>query len=162
MQLYVSLGANIGQREENLHRALRALEQRVGTLLKCSSFVETQPVDFDSPNAFLNAAALFETSLSAEEILDITQEIEREIGRTRKSHNGIHYDRCIDIDLLMLDDQIVNTERLSLPHPRMTERLFVLNPLAEIAPELQHPQIGISVCELLRRLSEEVPFSPTR
>lgn len=117
-------------------------------------FYETRPVGFVSEHLFLNAAAVFDTSLSAEEALDVTQAIEREMGRTRKSHDGIHYDRCIDIDLLFLGEECLQTPRLTLPHPHLTERDFVLRPLAEIAPDLRHPLTGLTIRRHLELLEQ--------
>ena len=102
MQLLLALGANLGAKEAQLKMAIRALETHIGTLLKCSTFYNTAPIGFESPNEFVNAVALFETSLPPEQVLHITQQIERELGRTSKTINGIHTDRTIDIDLLTL------------------------------------------------------------
>ena len=150
---YFSLGSNLGNRQGLICRAVRMMELRVGTLVRFSRFYETEPVGFSSDNLFLNAAAAFTTSLSAEEILDTTQQIERELGRTQKSEGGIHYDRTVDIDLLLLDDEVKEKPHLSLPHPHLHERRFVLEPLAEIAPGLRHPISRTTVCEMLKALS---------
>ncbi len=159
MRLYVSLGSNLGQRQKSLDLALSALNERVGPLVECSSFYETLPVGFVSEHPFLNAVAIFDTTLPPEQLLEITQEIERELGRTLKSHDGIHYDRTIDIDLLLLDDIVLQLPHLILPHPRMCERLFVLEPLAEIAPTLRHPVNGQTIERLLQSMmnGEEEP-----
>ena len=154
MQTYIALGANLGDRHKAMRQAIQALDERVGSLVKCSSFYETAPVDFDSDNMFLNAVAIFSTSLSAEELLDVTQAIEKEMGRTQKSVNGQHFDRCIDIDILLLENIIENTPRLCLPHPKMCERRFVMEPLAEIAPEAKHPVSGKTFAEILSNLKE--------
>ncbi len=155
MYIYIALGANLGHREQAMRHAIKALDERLGTLVKCSSFYETRPVGFVSEHLFLNAAAIFDTSLSAEEALDVTQAIEREMGRTRKSHDGIHYDRCIDIDLLFLGEEYLQTPRLTLPHPHLTERDFVLRPLAEIAPDLRHPLTGLTIRRHLELLEQK-------
>lgn len=149
---YFSLGSNLGNRQGLICRAVRLMELRVGTLASLSRFYETEPVGFSSDNLFLNAAAAFTTSLSSEEILDATQAIERELGRTKKSVNGIHYDRTVDIDLLLLDDEVTESTRLTLPHPHLHERRFVLEPLAEIAPTLSHPLNRKTITEMLQAI----------
>lgn len=138
MKLYIGLGSNLGNRSENLHNAVECLRQRVGRLVNLSRFYETLPAEMDSEHLFLNAAACFETDLPAFEVLRLTQEIERELGRRRKSLNGIHFDRTIDIDLLQYGSLVLETEKLTLPHPEMGKRTFVMQPLAEIAPDEQY------------------------
>lgn len=150
---YFSLGSNLGNRQGLICRAVRLMELRVGTLARLSRFYETEPVGFSSDNLFLNAAAAFTTSLSAEEILNTTQQTERELGRTQKSVNGIHYDRTVDIDLLLLDDEVIESPHLTLPHPHLHERRFVLEPLAEIAPTLRHPTVRTTASEMLKALN---------
>lgn len=149
MNLYFSLGTNLGDKEENLHLAVQRIEERIGKVISLSAFYATAPWGFSSENAFLNAALCVETQLSPLEILKITQEIEREMGRTYKSVNGIYSDRVIDIDLLLYDDLILDTPELKLPHPLMHERDFVMRPLVEIAPDILHPVFKKTMRELL-------------
>lgn len=137
MRLYLSLGTNLGDKEQNLRRALELIGQRVGQVMACSTFIATEPWGFRSDNSFLNAACRVETSLTPLQVLAETQAIEREMGRTQKSSNGIYHDRLIDIDLLMAFDADgrtieVDSPRLKLPHPLMQERDFVMRPLREI------------------------------
>ena len=132
--LYLSLGSNLGDREDMLNRAIALIGERVGEVQRVSSFIETEPWGFKSKHPFLNAACLVLTTLSPEECLEATQQIERELGRKKKSRNGKYHDRPIDIDLLMYDDLELSTPRLTLPHPRMKEREFVMIPLREILP----------------------------
>ena len=133
--LYLSLGSNLADRTDNLHRAIRLLGERVGTVQRVSSFIETEPWGFESEHPFLNAACLVLTTLSPMQCLEATQKIERELGRRRKSRGGVYHDRPIDIDLLMYDDLTMSTPRLTLPHPKMRERDFVMIPLREILPD---------------------------
>ena len=153
MKLLLALGANIGAKEEQLRTAIRALETRIGTLLKCSRFYTTAPVGFASDNTFVNAVVLLETTLSPETILDITQQIEREQGRTSKTVNGIHTDRTLDIDLLACDALVVNTPSLVIPHPRLHQRRFVLEPLCDVMLEGIHPTLHTSYKSLLMKLN---------
>ncbi|MEE0805563.1 MAG: 2-amino-4-hydroxy-6-hydroxymethyldihydropteridine diphosphokinase [Prevotellamassilia sp.] len=153
MKLLLALGAHIGAKEEQLRTAIRALETRIGTLLKCSRFYTTAPVGFASNNAFVNAVVLIETTLSPETILDITQQIEREQGRTSKTVNGIHTDRTLDIDLLACDNHIIDMPSLQLPHPRLHQRRFVLEPLCDVMLEGIHPTLHTSYKSLLMKLN---------
>ena len=133
-ELYLSLGSNLGDREQMLNRAIARSGERVGEVQRVSSFIETEPWGFKSKHPFLNAACLVLATLSPEQCLEATQQIERELGRKRKSRNGVYHDRPIDIDLLMYDDLELSTPKLTLPHPRMKEREFVMIPLREILP----------------------------
>ena len=135
--LYLSLGSNLGDRERILHRAIALIDGRVGTVQRVSSFIETEPWGFESEHPFLNAAVMVLTTLSPEQCLKETQQIERELGRTTKSKDGIYHDRPIDIDLLMYGDLKLSTPTLTLPHPRMQERDFVMIPLREILPAIK-------------------------
>ena len=148
---YLALGTNIGNKRRNMITAAALLAERVGDVLALSGFYETEPWGFQSENTFLNAALQLDTSLSPLELLKATQEIEIEMGRTQKS-NGAYHDRIIDIDLLMVDEQILHTERLTLPHPLMHKRSFVMEPLAEVAPLVKHPVFGKTMRELLSEL----------
>lgn len=138
--LYLSLGSNLGDRHTLLQQAIRLLEQRVGVLARVSSFLETEPWGFASSHPFLNAAVCIQTDLTPARCLLETQTIERELGRTQKSTDGHYHDRPIDIDLLLYDDLHFSTsvytpwgyQRLTLPHPLMQERDFVMRPLNEI------------------------------
>ncbi len=131
-KLYLSLGTNLGNKEQNLLDAIDKINKSVGTVMRQSTFISTDPVDFVSENTFLNAAVLVVTALTPEECLNITQQIERSMGRKRKSVNGIHFDRIIDIDILLYDDLHIASPRLTIPHPKMYERDFVMIPLKEI------------------------------
>lgn len=152
-KVYFSLGTNLGDREGNLRAAVAQIQERIGDVVSLSSFYETQPWGFVSSHVFLNAAACVETSLAPVEVLQLTQEIERELGRTHKSVNGAYSDRLIDIDLLLYDDWVFHTEELTLPHPLMTERAFVMDPLCEIAAEVVHPVFHRTMRELRRKES---------
>jgi len=130
--VFLSLGSNLGARHANIARAVELLSERVGETLALSSLYETEPVGFASPNTFVNAAVKISTALQPLELLHVTQQIEREMGRTKKSVNGKYSDRIIDIDILLYDDLTVDTPELTIPHPRMHERPFVLQPLHEL------------------------------
>lgn len=135
MVIYFGIGTNLGNREENLRKAVELLHERVGDCIACSSVYRSAPQGFVSENEFANIVAVCQTIHSPEEVLLITQQIEREMGRTEKSVNGVYHDRVIDIDLLQArgDEAIRRSgERLTLPHPRMQERDFVMIPLREV------------------------------
>ena len=130
--VYLGLGTNLGDKRKNLNDAIRMLENLVGEVEKVSSVIETEPEGFKSDNLFLNAVVKVRTALSPFELLDITQDVEKSLGRKEKSSNGIYHDRVIDIDILLYDDINISTPRLVIPHPRMAQREFVMTPLAEI------------------------------
>ena len=149
MYVYFSLGTNLGNKEQNLRFAVQYIEKRIGKVISLSAFYATAPWGFSSEHTFLNAAACVETLLPPLSVLHLTQEIEREIGRTHKSVGGVYSDRGIDIDLLLYGDRVLDTPELKLPHPLMHERRFVMEPLAEIAPDLVHPILKKKMRELL-------------
>lgn len=130
--VYLGLGTNLGDKQKNLNDAIRMLGNQVGEVEKVSSVIETEPEGFKSDNMFLNAVVKVRTALSPFEILDITQDVEKSLGRKEKSSNGIYHDRVIDIDILLYDDINISTPRLVIPHPRMAQREFVMTPLTEI------------------------------
>lgn len=153
-KVYISLGTNLGDKEQNLRNAVQKIEEQIGKVVSLSAFYMTAPWGFTSENSFLNAAACVQTDLLPIDVLQETQKIERELGRTKKSVNGMYSDRLIDIDLLLYEDLIISVSspagaELNLPHPLMAERDFVMKPLAEIAPELVHPVLGKTMKEIL-------------
>lgn len=151
--VYLGLGTNIGNRRGNLVKAAALLAERVGDILALSGFMETEPWGFESENLFLNAAIKMETPLTPDELLSATQAIEREMGREKKS-DGTYHDRVIDIDILLYDNQMIEQPGLIVPHPLMQERLFVMAPLAEIAPFERHPLLGQTFMELADSLRD--------
>lgn len=139
--LYLALGTNLGDKHDNLLRALALIGQRVGQVCRTSTFLETEPWGFSSQHTFLNAACLVHTSLTPMQCLERTQQIERQMGRTAKSAGGHYADRVIDIDLLLYDHLTLATPQLTLPHPLMMQREFVTRPLAEVMPAEQFAQL---------------------
>ncbi len=159
--VYIGLGTNLcsdsgtdRQRQlcNNLDCAVRALKEQVGTLVRLSSFIRSLPWGFRSENTFLNAVALFNTELTPWPLLAATQNIEKGMGRSSKSHNRQYQDRIIDVDILLYDDVVLSCHDLIIPHPQMEKRLFVLQPLAEIAPSLRHPVLHKTIAQLLQEL----------
>lgn len=130
--VYLGLGSNLGNREENLRGALFEIASSVGIVEAVSSFIVTEPWGFESTHTFVNAVCRVQTRLSPMEVLDATQAIERNLGRTKKSMDGVYSDRLIDIDILLYDDLKMDTPRLIIPHPLMAQRDFVKIPLAEL------------------------------
>ena len=126
----------MGDRAENLTRAVALISEQVGTVLACSSFMETAPWGFTSDNHFLNAVLAVDTALSPHELLRVTQSIERELGRLHKTIDGNYSDRIIDIDILLYEDLTIVSDELTIPHPYILMRDFVYLPLGEIAPEV--------------------------
>ena len=131
-KVYLGLGSNLGDCRKNLERAIRLIDDRVGQVIRQSSFIETEPWGFESPNKFMNAVILCETTKTPREVLKLTQQIERDMGRRKKSVAGGYADRPIDIDILLYDDLNVDEPDLKIPHPLMHERDFVMRPLNEI------------------------------
>jgi 2-amino-4-hydroxy-6-hydroxymethyldihydropteridine diphosphokinase len=148
---YIALGSNLGDRRDNLDRALSLLRQTLGvTVDKLSSYHETVPVGGPPEQGkYLNAAAQLQTTLAPEDLLRLLLDIEHQLGRVRTERFG---PRIIDLDLLLFGDQTRRTPELTLPHPRMHERTFVLGPLAEIAPLAVHPYLESTVRDMLRAL----------
>ncbi|MBO6144102.1 MAG: 2-amino-4-hydroxy-6-hydroxymethyldihydropteridine diphosphokinase [Prevotella sp.] len=136
-RVYLGLGTNLGHREENLAEAIRLIGKRVGEVERQSSVIETEPWGFRSENKFLNAVVLCLTDKTPREVLRLTQQIERDMGRRKnvnsQSVNREYVDRPIDIDILLYDDITVDEPDLKIPHPLMHERDFVMIPLREIS-----------------------------
>lgn len=152
-RVFLSLGTNLGDKEENLREAIFLLS-KVGKIVYQSRFYEFAPWGFSSENLFLNMALEMQTELSPEELLDEILKIEKTLGREKKTQNGNYSDRKIDIDILFFNSQVFENERLVIPHPLISEREFVLEPLAEIAPNFIHPKFNISIAELLKFLKK--------
>jgi 2-amino-4-hydroxy-6-hydroxymethyldihydropteridine diphosphokinase len=143
---YLSLGSNLGDRAANLRQALEYLAIAGGEVVRRSSIYETEPQELREQPWFLNQVVEIGTTLSAPELLARIGEIERDLGRQRMIAKG---PRTIDIDILFYGEAIVDTPELQIPHPRLAERRFVLQPLAELAPDLRHPKTSRTVSEML-------------
>lgn len=150
--LYLSLGTNLGDRQSNLETALTLIGRKIGTVETVSKVIETEPWGFESPNRFLNMAVRINTDLGPRQILLATQGIEKAMGRAVKTGPEGYHDRIIDIDILLYDDLVMETPDLTIPHARMHKRSFVLNPLADIAPELEHPVLH----KTIRQIADEL------
>ena len=130
--IYIGLGSNLGDGAHNLDAALMMLQSEVGEVLYTSAYIESEPWGFDSPHTFTNAVTVLRSQLDPMTVLDVTHDIERKMGRTHKRRHGEAYrDRVIDIDILTYDDLTMDTERLTLPHPHISDRDFVRLPLLE-------------------------------
>ena len=144
--IYLALGSNIGDREENLQAAIRSFPTAGITTLRESPVYETEPVGFAGQRWFLNMVVEAETALFPMQLLTRTGKIERALGRVRTIPNG---PRTIDIDILLYGNAVVRSPQLEIPHPRMQERRFVLAPLADLAPALRHPVTRKTVAQML-------------
>ena len=147
--VYLGLGSNLGNKKSILESAVNEINNRIGTIVSRSDFFEAHAWGFDSDNTFMNAVICISTVLEPMQILQTTQDIEKELGRTAKSVNGVYHDRTIDIDILLYDNEQIEFPQLTIPHPLMHCRRFVLEPLAQIAPDIIIPGVGRSVNELL-------------
>lgn len=152
-------GGNLGDVKRTLQTAQQLINARVGAVLRCSHRYESEPWGFEDGPRFSNQALEVSTDLSAVEVLDAVQAIERELGRNRaaetleKARTGMPYvSRPVDIDIIFYDDEVIDTERLCVPHPRLAEREFALVPLCEIMRSRRHPVSGLSVGEMLDAL----------
>jgi 2-amino-4-hydroxy-6-hydroxymethyldihydropteridine diphosphokinase len=143
---YLLIGGNMGDRLANLEIARAAIQEQVGNILSNSSIYETAAWGMENQAAFLNQALLIDTSFEAIELLENLLKIEKAMGRIRNQPLG---PRTIDLDIIFFNDQILDTENLTIPHPHMQKRNFVLTPLNEIAPDYIHPTFKKSVNQLL-------------
>lgn len=150
--VYFSLGSNVGDRETHLARARERLNVDDIRVLRASSIYETEPRDFLDQAWFMNQVVEAETSLFPKQLLSRTQKIERALGRVPTHDKG---PRTIDIDILLYGDAIVSVPGLEIPHARMTDRRFVLEPLAELAPDLRHPRTNATVKEMLAQVRNQ-------
>lgn len=146
--VFLAFGSNLGEKQKNIEYAYADIEKRIGRIISKSAFHTTEPDGFSSENLFVNSVCKVKTTLSLYALLKQTQKIEQERGRTEKSKNQIYNDRVIDIDILMFDNVVVNTAELTVPHPRLHKRLFVLIPFAEIEPEAVHPVLQETIFRL--------------
>ena len=131
-QVYLGLGTNLGNRKRNIREAIDKIGEQIGLVKRQSALYETKPWGYSSPNDFINCCVLVLTTMAPRQVLEATQRIEREMGRTMKSVDGEYHDRIIDIDIVMIDDLVINEPDLHVPHPLMEERDFVMKPLKEI------------------------------
>ena len=147
-KVYLALGSNIGDCKQNLSDAVVNIKKRVGEVICLSSFYETAPWGFETKNRFQNAVVEVNTSLSAKVLLEILKHIEQDMGRTIEATSKTYADRIIDIDILFFDDSVISTENLTVPHPLLHKRDFVLTPMREIAPSFVHPVLNKTIQQL--------------
>jgi 2-amino-4-hydroxy-6-hydroxymethyldihydropteridine diphosphokinase len=146
-QVYLLIGGNLGNRMKLLKEARIGIEKQIGKILKESSIYETAAWGFESENDFLNQVLVVETELNPLQVLEECQRIENQLGRVRASN---HYaSRTMDIDILFYNDEIIQNERLTIPHPKLHLRRFTLEPLAEVSPEYIHPVLKMSIKKIL-------------
>lgn len=149
-RVFLSIGSNIENRQENIKTSIKEIK-KLGDIKTVSSIYETEPVGYQKQNNFLNLVLKLETKLSPNKLIKETQKIENEMGRIKKIKDG---PRNIDIDIIFYNDEIINTEKLTVPHPRMHQRRFVLAPMKEIAGETIHPVKNKTISELLNKLND--------
>ena len=157
-RIYLSLGSNLGDRMQNLLQARELIGKQAGGLLKISKVYQSEAWGYSSTNEFYNCCLSAITPLEPVALLDVIMEIEISLGRIRKG--GGYSDRLIDIDLLFYEDTIMEHPRLTLPHPAIANRRFVLVPLTEIAAELVHPLSGLTIKEMLHCCTETDTVTP--
>jgi len=151
--IFLGLGSNIGDRLDYITKALKMIAQVAGvTVIEISPVYQTEPVGYEAQEDFFNMAVKAETSLEPLDLLSALQKIETDLGRVESVHKG---PRTIDIDILLYGDMVVKEYRLEIPHPRMTEREFVLRPLLDIDPNLSIAALGVSVQDALDRIEGE-------
>lgn len=155
---YLSLGSNLSDRKKIIETALKLLEEREVKINAVSSFYETEPWGFQTKNIFLNVATEIETNLSPEDLLDLTQDVEKQLGRTNKTQVG-YESRLIDIDIIFYDNIIYYTKRLQIPHRLAHLRKFVLFPIAELNKYYRHPIFDKTVFELLQYCNDKTSIS---
>ncbi|MEN8256961.1 MAG: 2-amino-4-hydroxy-6-hydroxymethyldihydropteridine diphosphokinase [Thermodesulfobacteriota bacterium] len=157
--VFIGLGSNLGDGRQNLQQAWQSLGKTKGiTLLSLSSPYKTEPVGIRTDNWFTNAVGALETTLTPHELLATMLDLERAMGRDRSAG----HDRSVDLDILYYDDQIIQDKDLEVPHPRISSRLFVLAPLAEIAPDHIHPGLDLSSRHMMRSLQSTDQVEKTR
>jgi len=150
--VYLALGSNLGDREANLEKAIQALESPALTVIRQSSIYETAPMLLEDQPWFLNQVIEAKTALFPRQLLHYAKDIERSLGRKRAVAKG---PRIIDIDLLLYGRSVIKSEELTIPHPGMAERRFVLEPLAELSPKLRHPVLKSTIAELLAATKQQ-------
>ncbi|MDE7381173.1 MAG: 2-amino-4-hydroxy-6-hydroxymethyldihydropteridine diphosphokinase [Muribaculaceae bacterium] len=154
MYAFINIGSNLGNRRLNLSKAIAAIEKRIG-YFELSHTLETHPWGYISDKMFLNVGIAFQTEMTPEELLDTLQEIEKELNKNpHRADNGGYQDREIDIDIIALDRMEIDTERLKVPHPHLEERIFFLQPMAELAPDWTHPRTGLTPAQMIANLPQ--------
>jgi len=152
-EIYLCIGGNIGERDANLEETLDFINFNLGDIKQVSSVYESEPWGMTDVPAFLNQVVHIQSDLSNEELLREISELEVFFGRERSSEGYVS--REMDVDVLFIGDEIISSEQLQVPHPRMHQRRFVLEPLAEIAPDVVHPELKKSVIEMLRACPDQ-------
>ena len=160
MYCIINIGSNLGDRRLNLSRAMRAVGMEFGDL-DMSHGLESKPSGFYSTRRFLNVSMLFQSDLEPQQVLEKLQEIENKISPApHRNPDGSYRDRIIDIDIVAIDDMVIDTPTLKVPHPRLAERRFFLEPLKEIAPQWKHPASGLTARQMLAMLPPETEDEP--
>jgi 2-amino-4-hydroxy-6-hydroxymethyldihydropteridine diphosphokinase len=153
-EIFLSLGTNLGDRDQNLAMALRSIGAKIGKVLVTSPVYETEPWGFDTDQNFLNMALEIATTLTPHEVLQQCLSIEASLGRVRQNQTGAYTSRTIDIDVLFYGQQIIQDKQLTLPHPHLHQRRFILEPLCAIAPQFEHPVLKQTIAQLMQHCSD--------
>lgn len=157
MKYYLNIGSNMGDRRDNLYRAVVALAAGTGGCA-VSAVVESEPWGFESEHGFMNLGVSLSSTMPPQEMLERIHQIEHRLGSAAHRDSQGHYiDRLVDIDIVAIDDMVINTPTLQVPHPHLTERDFFLKPMMELAPDWRHPVTGLTAGQMLERLSAEGP-----
>jgi deoxyguanosine kinase len=152
---YLSIGSNEGDRLENISKSIQLINKLLGEIISLSSIYENPPLGFEAELNFYNLCIAINTSLNPFELLDQLKNIEKEIGRKSKSHEGVYTSRCIDIDILFFEETIIDSIELSIPHMHLNNRRFVLEPMNEISGEFIDPRTGFPISILLEQCEDK-------